>query len=173
MQRQPPWPSLVIQLDLEQPGITAALVGARNARQVDDNVGALNLKLSKEEIEHINSKLNQLNLRIIKMARNAFKEFPGTAEILEWYSKNGSNIVHEVNGHFHTPYSFSAFRDLRQVFDMAREEQVKILGINDFYTMAGYEEFQDLAVDYKLIPDVQHRIHGTSKGGTKKRDQGK
>ena len=79
------------------------------------------------------------------MARNALKDFPGKSEILEWYSKNGSNIVHEVNGHFHTPYSFSAFRDLKQVFEMAREEQVKILGINDFYTMAGYEEFHDLA----------------------------
>ncbi len=86
------------------------------------------------------------------MARNILKDFPGRTEILEWYSKNGSNIVHEVNGHFHTPYSFSAFRDLRQVFDMAKEEQVKILGINDFYTMAGYEEFQDLAEDYKLFP---------------------
>ncbi len=86
------------------------------------------------------------------MARNILKDFPGRTEILEWYSKNGSNIVHEVNGHFHTPYSFSAFRDLRQVFDMAKEEQVKILGINDFYTMAGYEEFQDLAENYKLFP---------------------
>ena len=86
------------------------------------------------------------------MARNALKDFPGKSEILEWYSKNGSNIVHEVNGHFHTPYSFSAFRDLKQVFEMAKEEQVKILGINDFYTMAGYEEFHDLALDYKLFP---------------------
>jgi len=86
------------------------------------------------------------------MARNALKDFPGKTEILEWYSKNGSNIVHEVNGHFHTPYSFSAFRDLKQVFEMAKEEHVKVLGINDFYTMAGYEEFHDLAVDYKLFP---------------------
>ncbi len=86
------------------------------------------------------------------MARNALKDFPGRTDLLEWYSKNGSNTVHEVNGHFHTPYSFSAFRDLRQVFDMAKEEQVKVLGINDFYTMAGYEEFHDLAVDYKLFP---------------------
>ncbi len=86
------------------------------------------------------------------MARNILKDFPGKSEILEWYGKNGSNIVHEVNGHFHTPYSFSAFRDMKQVFEMAKEEQVRILGINDFYTMAGYEEFHDLAADYKLFP---------------------
>ena len=52
---------LVIRWTLEQPGITVALVGARDARQVADNLGALNLKLSKEDIAQINSKLNQLN----------------------------------------------------------------------------------------------------------------
>ena len=41
---------------------------------------------------------------------------------------------------------------MKQVFEMAREEQVRVLGINDFYTMAGYEEFHDLAADYKLFP---------------------
>ena len=51
---------LVIRWTLEQPGITVALVGARNSRQVDDNVGAMNLKLTKDEVEEINSKLKQL-----------------------------------------------------------------------------------------------------------------
>ena len=86
------------------------------------------------------------------MASHFLKEFPAATDLLEWYSKNGSNKVHEVNGHFHTPYSFSAFKDLRQVFTMAREESVKVLGINDFYTMAGYDEFHDLSQDFKLFP---------------------
>ncbi len=86
------------------------------------------------------------------MAANFLKDFPEQSELLEWYSKNGSNQVHEVNGHFHTPYSFSAFKDLRQVFTMAREENVIVLGINDFYTMAGYDEFHDLSQDFKLFP---------------------
>ena len=103
------------------------------------------------------------------MARNALKDFPGKSEILEWYGKNGSNIVHEVNGHFHTPYSFSAFRDLKQVFEMAKEEQVKILGINDFYTMAGYEEFHDLALDYKLFPMFNIEFMGLLKDEQKNR----
>lgn len=86
------------------------------------------------------------------MARNILSDFPEITDLLEWYSKNGSNQVHDVNGHFHTPYSFSAFRDLRQVFEMAKEENVNVLGINDFYTMAGYEEFHDRAIDFQIFP---------------------
>jgi hypothetical protein len=35
---------------------------------------------------------------------------------------------------------------------MAKSEHVRILGINDFYTMAGYEEFHELSIDYKTFP---------------------
>lgn len=45
----------------------------------------------------------------------------------------------KVNAHLHTPYSFSAFTELNQALDMAVSEGVKVVGINDFYTTAGYE----------------------------------
>jgi len=45
----------------------------------------------------------------------------------------------KVNAHLHTPYSFSAFKDVNQALDMAVAEGVKVVGINDFYTTAGYE----------------------------------
>lgn len=45
----------------------------------------------------------------------------------------------KVNAHLHTPYSFSAFTELNQALDMAVAESVKVVGINDFYTTAGYE----------------------------------
>jgi hypothetical protein len=86
------------------------------------------------------------------MAKNFLKDFPSRSELLEWYNTHGSNLIHDVNGHFHTPYSFSAFKEMTQVFDMARGENVKILGINDFYTTAGYEEFHDLSLEYKTFP---------------------
>lgn len=57
-----------------------------------------------------------------------------------------------VNGHFHTPYSFSAFSKIDQVFEMAEKEDVQVLGINDFYTTDGYEEFAALAEKYKIYP---------------------
>ncbi len=86
------------------------------------------------------------------MGRNVLTDFPAKSDLLEWYSKNGSNEVHEVNAHFHTPYSFSAFHKTKQVFEMAREEHVNILGINDFNTMAGYVEFHDLALEFQIFP---------------------
>lgn len=53
---------LVIQWTLQQPGITVALVGARNDKQVSDNAGALNLQLSGEEMELISTRLDALEL---------------------------------------------------------------------------------------------------------------
>jgi aryl-alcohol dehydrogenase-like predicted oxidoreductase len=53
---------LVILWTLEQPGITIALVGARNAQQAIQNAKAVDVHLSAEEIEIINGKLNQLVL---------------------------------------------------------------------------------------------------------------
>lgn len=41
----------------------------------------------------------------------------------------------------HTPYSFSAFRDIDDALDRAATENVKVVGINDFYTTAGYDEW--------------------------------
>jgi aryl-alcohol dehydrogenase-like predicted oxidoreductase len=41
---------LAVAWVLAQPGITAALVGARNARQAEENAGAARIKLSQEEV---------------------------------------------------------------------------------------------------------------------------
>ncbi len=97
------------------------------------------------------------------MAVNILKDFPSSEEILEWYNINGSNTVHEVNNHFHTPYSFSAFQDVRQIFELALKENIKVLGINDFYTTSGYEEFNDLAIEYKLFPCFNIEFMGLMK----------
>ncbi|MGH2563448.1 MAG: aldo/keto reductase, partial [Ginsengibacter sp.] len=51
---------LVIRWTVEQPGITIALVGARNAEQAIQNAKSVNVKLSFEEIEFINEELNKL-----------------------------------------------------------------------------------------------------------------
>jgi aryl-alcohol dehydrogenase-like predicted oxidoreductase len=53
---------LVIRWTLERPGITIALVGARNAEQAVQNAEAINLKLSKEEIGQIDAGLDKLIL---------------------------------------------------------------------------------------------------------------
>lgn len=49
---------LVIRWTLEQPGITIALVGARNADQATQNAKAMSIKLIKEEVDFITENLN-------------------------------------------------------------------------------------------------------------------
>jgi aryl-alcohol dehydrogenase-like predicted oxidoreductase len=53
---------LVIRWTLERPGITIALVGARNAGQAILNAEAIRVKLSKEEIAFIDRQLEGLSL---------------------------------------------------------------------------------------------------------------
>ena len=58
----------------------------------------------------------------------------------------------DVNAHLHTPYSFSAFTGIPQAADMAAEQGVKVIGINDFYSMDGYEEWNKETRARKLYP---------------------
>ena len=53
---------LVLRWTIEQPGITTALAGARNKKQATDNAGAVNISLSRDEIEFITTELNKLVL---------------------------------------------------------------------------------------------------------------
>lgn len=82
--------------------------------------------------------------------QSPFSGFPGKQELLE---QNGADTkVLLVNGHFHTPFSFSAFTEIEQAFTMAKAEGVQVLGVNDFYTTDGYPEFAELAANYKIFP---------------------
>ena len=53
---------LVLRWTIDQPGITVALAGARNAAQALENAKAANIKLSNEEIDFINERLMKLEL---------------------------------------------------------------------------------------------------------------
>lgn len=55
---------LVIRWTVEQPGITVALVGARNAEQSVQNAKAMDIPLSGDEISFISKELAKLNLEI-------------------------------------------------------------------------------------------------------------
>ena len=57
-----------------------------------------------------------------------------------------------VNAHLHTPYSFSAFESIPQALDMAVAENVKVVGINDFYATEGYPEWATECTKRKLYP---------------------
>lgn len=53
---------LILRWTVEQPGITIALVGARNAKQALENAASMDIQLSKDEITRITNRLNQLEL---------------------------------------------------------------------------------------------------------------
>jgi len=53
---------LVINWTVKREGITAALVGARNAEQAQENAKAMSFSLSAEEIEKINSELEKVEI---------------------------------------------------------------------------------------------------------------
>jgi len=53
---------LVLRWTVEQPGITIALVGARDAKQSLQNAAAMNIVLTNDEINFITGHLNQLEL---------------------------------------------------------------------------------------------------------------
>jgi len=61
-------------------------------------------------------------------------------------------MILKVNAHLHTPYSFSAFRDIDDALERAVEEEVKVLGINDFYTAEGYQEWAEGCKKRQLYP---------------------
>ncbi len=81
-----------------------------------------------------------------------WKTFPGKEELLKWYEQNGDGKVRLVNAHLHTPYSFSAFTDISQALNMAVNENVKVAGINDFYTTDGYHEWVKACASRKIFP---------------------
>ena len=81
-----------------------------------------------------------------------WKIFPEKEELFKWFEENGDGQVRLVNAHMHTPYSFSAFTDIAQALNMAVNENVKIVGINDFYTTNGYSEWAEVCVERKIFP---------------------
>jgi hypothetical protein len=74
----------------------------------------------------------------------------------------------EVNSHIHTPYSFSAFDKLDTAFSMAIEEQIVVLGINDFYVTDGYEAFGNGCLKNNIFPLFNIEFIGLLKQEQKK-----
>lgn len=79
---------------------------------------------------------------------NFLQSFPDKETLL----KQTDQKVFDLNGHIHTPFSFSAFDNIPQVFKMCNEENIKAIGINDFIVTDGYKSFHDHAVAAKVFP---------------------
>lgn len=74
----------------------------------------------------------------------------------------------EVNGHIHTPYSFSAFDNMETVFRMANNEGISVLGINDFFVTDGYDAFCKESIFHRVFPLFNIEFIGLMKEEQKK-----
>jgi len=78
--------------------------------------------------------------------------FPSPEELRKSLKNNNIPEYREANGHIHTPYSFSAFPDLKTIFSMAGNENIALLGINDFFVTDGYESFCKASLKNNIFP---------------------
>ena len=95
------------------------------------------------------------------------EQYPGEEILLANYREEGDRHPPKVNNHIHTPFSFSAFDTVEEAIRMAVSEDVKVLGINDFYVTDGYGEFIDRCVEHGIFPLLNAEMIGVSLRMTK------
>ena len=81
-----------------------------------------------------------------------FDKYPDHDELMAWYISSTKQKASAANLHIHTPYSFSAFKDVSEAVRLAREQNVLVLGISDFNTTKGYNEFTKECLNNKVFP---------------------
>jgi hypothetical protein len=96
------------------------------------------------------------------------RDLPDEETLLEEYFNPFADPPLLVNNHFHTPYSFSTFNNMTEIFNQAKKEGIDVLGINDFITMEGYDEFNRLAYEHKKFPLFNIEFMGLMKEEQKK-----
>ena len=58
----------------------------------------------------------------------------------------------KVNAHLHTPHSFSAFCCVEEAVLQAKDEGVKVIGVNDFFTFDAYDAWSYQTIKNDLFP---------------------
>jgi hypothetical protein len=86
------------------------------------------------------------------MSDYILKEFPDRHELISWHRQRSIGRMPEINAHLHTPYSFSAFDSVEQIFKLATAEGISVLGINDFFVTDGYEAFYKQSLHSRIFP---------------------
>src|SRR5512133_1830426 len=84
--------------------------------------------------------------------KNFLLDFPEPVKLLKETRNLEIPDYREANGHIHTPYSFSAFPEMDTACQMAKEENISVLGINDFYVTDGYDDFHYGCIKNGIFP---------------------
>ncbi len=95
-----------------------------------------------------------------------WNQFPNSDKLN--IDKKLTSAIYNVNAHIHTLYSFSAFDSINHALDLARSENVKVLGINDFYSTEGYVEWANKCIEYKIFPLFNIEFVGLSQAEQEK-----
>lgn len=84
--------------------------------------------------------------------KNFLAGYPPVETLIKEMQGHSFPEYRESNGHIHTPYSFSAFSNLDKVFEMAKNENIAVLGINDFFVTDGYDAFSTGCIRNNIFP---------------------
>jgi len=90
-------------------------------------------------------------------------QFPNGEVLKDRFTDIRTETIPDVNAHMHTPYSFSAFISVDQAVKLAVEQNVGIIGINDFYTVSGYVSWAEACMRHKAFPLFNIEFIGLSK----------
>ncbi len=80
----------------------------------------------------------------------------------------------KVNSHVHLPPNFSAFSSIEQLIRMAVEENVRVLGVTNYYDYAVYRQFSNQADQARIFPlfglEIISRVEELAEAGVKIND---
>ena len=94
------------------------------------------------------------------MSRYILKDFPDSSALLFDYQSTDRKEILQVNAHLHTPSSFSSFNSIPEIFRQALNENVLVLGINDFFMADGFPVFYEESIKNKVFPMFNIEIVG-------------
>lgn len=86
------------------------------------------------------------------MSKHFLENFPEPEELRIQTDRNSIPSYRNANAHIHTPYSFSSFPDMESIFTKGREENIAVLGINDFFVTDGYDAFYKGSLENRIFP---------------------
>lgn len=102
----------------------------------------------------------------------------GTPAELREEARSGKalQMMPRVNSHMHLPPNFSAFQTVQQAVELADQQNVRVVGVTNYYDYRVYGEFSSLARQKKIFPlyglEIISLVDAMVKGGVKINDPG-